>query len=211
MNYLQLAQELARKAGVSGTPSAVEGQVGESLRLVNWVKQAWIDIQSSSRDWSFMWAESTAATTVAGTAQYVLPVNCRSVMKETMVLNGSYLSYIELAEFRARYRLLSETGVPGVYTVSPDRSKVEVYPVPDAAYSYQFDYYKIPTVLAASTDTPALAAHYHQAIVWLALKYYGEYEQDADVVSVGNAEYNKMLTAICNEFIPDLKVGEALV
>ncbi|MDA3834064.1 MAG: hypothetical protein PF495_11775, partial [Spirochaetales bacterium] len=192
------------------SPSAVECHVGESLRLDIWFKHAWIDIQSSTRDWSFMWAESTAANTVADTAQYALPIDYRSVIADSFVFNGKYLPFMDFYEFRKSYKLLSATGLPAVFTVTPNNGKIEFYPIPDAAYSFQYDYFKIPQVMSANTDTPALASHYHQAIVWLALKFYGEYEQDVDIVSVGNSEYSRQMTAICNEFLPDMKLGEAL-
>ena len=46
MTYLELCQTLRREAGVSGVgPASVVDQSGEYLRLVEWIKAAWTEIQ----------------------------------------------------------------------------------------------------------------------------------------------------------------------
>jgi hypothetical protein len=54
MNFLELSQRTAAECGVSGTLTTTSGQQGSLLRIVNWVKEAWIEIQTEHDDWTFM-------------------------------------------------------------------------------------------------------------------------------------------------------------
>lgn len=55
MNFLGLVQRLRQEAGASGTgPLTTANQTGELQRLVNWINDAWLDIQSLRTDWDWM-------------------------------------------------------------------------------------------------------------------------------------------------------------
>ena len=57
MNFLQLVNQLRVECGVSGPPlTTVAGQIAgsENARMVSWIQQAWIDIQTSKEDWLFL-------------------------------------------------------------------------------------------------------------------------------------------------------------
>lgn len=70
MDYLALAQKLRRKCRVAGSgPSAVTGQNEEYNRLLDWINEAWLEIQNMRQDWQFMRA-SCWAPTVNGQSSY---------------------------------------------------------------------------------------------------------------------------------------------
>jgi hypothetical protein len=70
MNYLELAQKLRRKCRVSGTgPSAVTNQTEEYNRLLDWINEAYLEIQRMHVDWRFM-RSSAWAVTVEGRQAY---------------------------------------------------------------------------------------------------------------------------------------------
>lgn len=54
MTFLQLCQRAVVECGVSGTISFVTGQTGSLGRIVNWVAEAWLDIQVEHDDWDWM-------------------------------------------------------------------------------------------------------------------------------------------------------------
>lgn len=70
MNYLQLCNRLRLEAGCTGSDMVtVAGQTGENARIVQWIANAWQDIQSEHQDWQ--WLRTTAAfPTVAGQVKY---------------------------------------------------------------------------------------------------------------------------------------------
>ena len=70
MNYLELAQRLRRKCRVAGSgPSGLTGQNEEYSRLLDFVNEAWMEIQRARDDWNFMRA-SACCQTVAGQTTY---------------------------------------------------------------------------------------------------------------------------------------------
>ena len=53
MTFLELCQRTAREGGVEGAISSVAAQTGMNRKIVDWVADAWTDLQVM-RDWSFM-------------------------------------------------------------------------------------------------------------------------------------------------------------
>jgi hypothetical protein len=75
LNFLQLAQKLRQEAGIAGTgPSTTAGQVGELGRVVDWINQAYIDIQEKHDDWNFLRFEFSLPLTI-GQAIYPRNIN----------------------------------------------------------------------------------------------------------------------------------------
>ena len=57
MNYLELCRRARRECGIAGAetdPTAVTSQVGEYRRLVDWVSEAWTEIQGRHTDWRWL-------------------------------------------------------------------------------------------------------------------------------------------------------------
>ena len=72
MNFLEITKRTRELAGIAGTgPTTTLSQTGEMGRLVNWVKQSWIDIQNLHQTWNFMLTELSFAT-VAAQKDYTL-------------------------------------------------------------------------------------------------------------------------------------------
>ena len=70
MNFLGLVQRLRQEAGAAGTgATTVINQSGELARMVNWINDAWLDIQSLKTDFDFMRATASFRT-VAGEYNY---------------------------------------------------------------------------------------------------------------------------------------------
>lgn len=77
MNFLALAQRCAVECGVAGTMSTTAGQIGSLARIVNWVSDAWNELQSERDDWQWMRASSLlggGVTFTPGAAQYNTPL-----------------------------------------------------------------------------------------------------------------------------------------
>lgn len=61
--FLQLVQRLRTETKASGTTvTTTVNQSGEYARLVNWVNDAWLDIQSTYTDWGWMRSDVTFQT-----------------------------------------------------------------------------------------------------------------------------------------------------
>jgi len=215
MNYLQLSRELAKLAAISGEPSAVTNQTGEHKRIVEWIQQAWDEIQALHDDWLFLWAEKPQEALFVGQSIYDKPVDCNVIIDNSFRVidngNATAVSYLPFDQFRTLYpKGNTVTGKPQQYTVRPD-DRIEVHPIPDKAYLYDFDYFKKGMQLLNNTDVPAMPEKHHMAIVYLALRYYAEYEEDVNVLASADIEYNKRLTLMVNDLLPDVTISWSFV
>ena len=73
--FKELVQDLHRESGASGsTPSTVENQTGEALRMVRWIRRADLHIQKLWHDWKFLWSPTQySEDTVDGTRDATVP------------------------------------------------------------------------------------------------------------------------------------------
>lgn len=176
--FLQLVQQLQREAGIAGTAvSAVTSQTGIYEKLVNWVADADIHIQSMRVDWKFLWSEYSVSTTI-GNALPASPSDLGIWDKESFYLDYSlstnrslkYLDYLEWKKGRGRGVLTNRK--PERISIKPDNQLILVNP-PDAAYALTGEYWKTPTRLAANSDTSDIPVQFErviitQAKIWLA-------------------------------------------
>ena len=215
MTFLELCQTLRRECGISGSgPTTVVGQTGEYQRVVNWVAQAWREIQEMRDDWLFMWAAGTFNT--AGATRDYTPasvgVNARRYDMESFVLTDGtgakrLLKWVPYHNWRDIYATATvDDNVPVYITDLPDGS-LRLTPAPDAVYPVTFDYYRDTQVLAANTDTPYLPARYHD-IIWVkAMGYYAGYEDGREVALDSATRYLPLLAAIETTQLPSVRLG----
>lgn len=211
MNFLELSVELAKKADVSGMPSSVDNVRGEHQRIVGWVNQAWTELQLQSNSWSFLWTQASINT---GDSVIPKPVDCSTIINDSFYLTTSVarkLTYIHYDEFRKLLRNGSGgVGDPQYWTVRPD-DKIQLYPAPQSQVLIEFEYYRKPQRLIASTDVPLLSEQYHMAIVYGGLVHYGIFEEAAGVIAMAKSNYSNYLLQISNKFLPNFSLGGALV
>ena len=117
MNLLQLVNQTRVECGVSGPALATaQSQTGEAARIVAWVQQAWIDVQTSKEDWLFL-REPFTFNTVADQWQYNALTDCaltnfgnwkRDSFRASTVGSNygdeQLLNYMEWTTYRNLYR-----------------------------------------------------------------------------------------------------------
>lgn len=230
MDYLALCQRTRLECGIPGTgPTAVTSQTGELERIVTWVNQAWIDIQSAHKDWG--WMRTTASfTTVAGDANYTLGTGAGTVgvlaanfgmwvpessrNYETSVGTDSeiFMSDIGYESWRNGYQysaLRDSRGRPIEIAVAPDKSLC-LGPTPLAGYTVTRDYFSAPDALEANADTPGIPAQYHMIIVYRAMMSHGAFSSAPEVYQRGELEFRKLLQRLTADYLPPITWGPAL-
>lgn len=226
MNFLQLSQRLARETGVAGAgPSTVIGQTGEAGRLVNWVADAWNDIQTTHQDWEWLRA-SVSFVTMAGQARYT-PTQCgitagtfgmwarntfRNYDTAAGVSSEIEMDFTHYEDWRQSYDLgalkLARTR-PIEVTVTPAK-EIALGPYPAAGYTITGDYYTAPVILSLDADTPAMPAQFHMAIVWKAMMSYGAFESASEVYARGELEFGKFMMRMTADRLPEITMAGAL-
>lgn len=205
MNFLELAQETRRLSGVGGAgPVNVEQATGIELKIVNYVKNAWIDIQAHPKPWKWMWRDyevdlvpgpgTQPLQTIIDTREYAL-INCdkvrvktfRSYLTATGVTDRQRMTFVPWTRFRRRYSVVDEQADRPIQVTRSPNGDLVFYPKPDAIYSIEFECFNRPSQLVANGDVPEMPEEFHMLIVYEALKRFGKAENAEEVMLLGEA------------------------
>lgn len=218
MDYLTLCQRVREEAGVSGSgPSTVTGQTGQLLKIVNWVKSAWNDIQMQHNDWKFHWKTLTFDTTIAEDAYTIGATDIREVQRVSVygkiagISDETMLTEVSYDELRLNHKVGTEdAGRPQYFAIRNDGAIVFA-PTPEKVYVAKVEYYRTPQVLAANTDVPIMPVHYHEAIVWKALmKFSAHYESNMQYQD-SMIQFNDYMSKLEMYELPPVRITGPLV
>lgn len=215
MNFLQLCQQLAHECGVNGPgPTTVVGQTAsiELGRIVNWVNQAWVDLQGR-RNWSWMWVSgnlviTSGQSTIAGT---LAPVRYDqdSFYYDDGSATGRLLEYMPWDLFRPQYRVLNSTDNVTAWTVRPDLTLAF-----NAAVSVNKNVYAErwtnPVEMAADADIPGLPTDLHMLIVWRAMIKYAGFDEAGIQRQIAVDEHNRLWETLLKRCLPQMRMGGPL-
>jgi len=206
MNYLALCQTTRQRAGMSGTgPAQVTGNSGEMARLVDWVRQAWIELQGGHRgEWNALWRPLDLAVS-AGTAELDPPADLNHLVRDRLYFNDRELGW---HAWRDLPRLPGDSDRPKAIAHRPD-GKLVLWPAPKDAGTLLGEYYATPQVLTNDADEPWLPRHLQDAIVYQALVYYAAYEDAPEIYQDAMDSVGDYRLRMANELLPawDLTAG----
>jgi hypothetical protein len=223
MNYLQLCQETASKAAVSGSILTTVGQTGELLRICNWVREGYLLIQTAHDNWRFMRRNgfvpvqsgiNTYTALSLGITDYGnwMPRDWRCYLTSIGLDDEQPIFGATYDGFRTNYGYSTQreqVGRPQVFTITPDES-VLLWPIPDNEYHLNVQYFIEPARLVADTDEPIFARRFHFAIVYRALMLYAEWESDSNLFSSAQLEFNRLFYGMEEYYLPSPHAGEPM-
>lgn len=221
MNFLQLCQRTRSEAGVPGTgPASVENQTGQLLRIVQWVEEAYEEIQNLQATWSFL-QKSFNFKTISGQAEYTptgVAINDLGDWKRNdfriynEAADETYLDYVPWDKFRPHYNygaFREQEGRPTVITIKPDDS-LFLYPIPDQILTVDGQYYRSPHVMSKNDDEPLFLTRFHMSIVWKALMLYAGDLGAPDAYAHGQTQFKKIANKMRNKYLPQITFGRPL-
>jgi hypothetical protein len=195
MNYLQLCQTLRQECGASGDgPASVTSQTGESLRFVNWIRRAYLKIQTAHqghRRWLHVTGTHALTADIAGYARstivasrfgewdrrdWVVYPTADGVTSATDLVEISYADYERMYVFKS-----VASAKPIHFAIGPDE-KVYLGPAPTAGITLRYRYWKGPQSLATNSEEPELPEANHWIIVYEAMKYYARREAAVEIM-----------------------------
>lgn len=237
--FLQLANALAREAGVTGNASAIAAvlnQTGEANRLVNWIKQTHNEIQDRHNgDWRWLRSKFTV-NTVASTDTYAptactdsrlsatisrfshwIPfddqgaANIKRYLTSAGVGGEVWLVNIPWSYFMSIYRRGTQNpGQPIHVTIDPQNNLV-LGPVPDDIYTISGEYQMTRLEFSADSDVPEMPAQF-QDVIWMrALEKYGRFHAAPEVLARGQVEGGRLMRQLEANQLPDITMGSPLV
>jgi hypothetical protein len=216
MTWLELSKALRREAGVQGDgPTAVTSQTGIYANIVEWVNQAWVEVQGMHHNWRFMYG-TDSFTTVTQTAEYnELPADFYSIQPSSVFATAgtarSPVRFLEWSQFRSRYLLsiLKDDRIPSVMTIRPDKIiAFSEYTLPD--YDIAFEYAKSPTPFTLSSSATTWPEQFDMLIVFKALIDYGMFYNAPESVEHGKMRYIDYLTRLKESQLvyPRVQIGQ---
>lgn len=228
--FLQIVQAVGRDSGTTSTAAplaTVVGATGRWLKIVQFVIQAWLDIQNARTDWQWMIRETEKAL-ADGTRRYTAagwsitrfsawvqdqdsddltyrPFSIRD--PDLGLADESALYQIDYRVWRDRYGRgdQSQEQRPTCYAISPAR-EVCVGPVPDQEYTLRFEYRLAPQILAADADTPELPAEFHDVIKWKAQLLLAEHDERPGGIATARNSYSTAYLRLVNAQVPKASV-----
>ena len=213
MNRLQLARALRQYAGIAAgstgnAPSSTLNQTGEYKRVVDWVDEAWAQLQREHK-WNFQW-ENATVTVLAANSSVVGTIPSHRYVQDSAYIGSKRLLYLPWESFRRRYpAALISSGEPSAWSIRPDKAFV-VDHAPTADTAISVERYKNPIAMAADTDEPEMPSEHHMAIVYKALLLYANFEEAGITRATAEAELNRHLMALGLLEMPDFELGEPL-
>jgi len=206
MTFLELCQRVRQESGISGSgPTTVVNQQAILAKVVEWVRQADLDIQRLHPDWTFLWRFTTASLQ-SDVRQYTnldLGLDTFSRVKRISI-DGYDLTELDWELFRRRgYVSASDRQRPTTYSFRTD-GVLMVYPTPDAAYSLEIDYSLPAKPMLDDIDVSVIPEPYHDIILHKALMYYASHEEDKMLLQVATQRYESTLSELGADCLPKI-------
>lgn len=213
--YLALAQTLRRKCRVAGSgPSSVSNQSEEYSRLLDFIQESWMQIQNLRSDWLFMRASATCATVQGQTSYGAVDFGLadlgywalderagdtfRNYVTATGLTSEVFMGIMDYDAWRDLYLYGANRTTytrPMVVARTPD-NKIACGPITAAGYTLVGDYYRVPSRMVLATDTPALPAQFHDAIIYKAMMLYGSSEAAPEVYDDGSLSFREIMKQV---------------
>lgn len=211
-------------------------QIGSLGRIVNWVSDAWTDVQMGHDDWEWMRSSNLLGAgisfaTVLGQMSYPLGAGAGTVgvavdtfgkwdrptfrvqTTSAGVGSQSYLADIPFDAWRNGYMFgAQQTALsrPVVSAIGPDQS-INVGPPPIAGLTITGDYWVAPSEMVNDTDVPVgLPTRFTMLICYAAMIKYSGYEAATEVFDRGTREYKGMYAQLQAVRAPRISWGGAL-
>jgi hypothetical protein len=207
MTFLQICQKANTLAGLQGTVTATTGVSGYQESLIEFCREAFMDIQDLRKDWPWM-RSSVSFNTVANTSEYSLAtigVTDMARWVPGMILyknaNDEYtqLGSITYDEYILRKVTTSGSSIPSIYALDPVDKHLYLNP-PNDVYEIECHYYTLPVELSASADTPLLPPAFHMLIAYQGAAHMAAF--------MGNNNLFGILTAKADAMLGDLMRSE---
>lgn len=187
MTFLELAKKLAREGGGvdPGAITNVTGLTGRPEKIVNWIADAYLNIQNSRPEWGWLVSDFTDEL-IPGAAVYT-PASFNLTRFSSWVKDRDWYMPLSIYDpltglsdeheipqmsyeyWRSRYgrgdQSITYWNRPTEFAITP-RNELVFGPTPDAAYAVRGQYVRGPQILTAASDIPEMPARFHEMIVW---------------------------------------------
>ena len=210
LTYLALCQRLVSETKIPGSgPTTTVSQTGINKNVVQWINQAYIDIQDFYPDWNFRWYDGLISCTT-GDYDYDESANCETFNRKSFEIydssddatgaSASKMSWIPWKLWRYKYAQRPQTnGDPSNVTIAPD-GQVHIYPPPDSDdWRVRYSGFMPIDELSGDADVPILPNRYHMLIVYKAMLDYAHFYIDQSNLARVQIQYSDLLSRMVSD------------
>jgi len=235
LTYLQACVRTRQECKVSGSgPVAVTGQAGDLKKIVDYVADAYREIQNRYPNWRWLRSAFTVNTTLGDDAY--APTDCTDSRLSSAVSRFSrwiltddygcsnlkiyltssgvggerWLSVIPWGSFRAIYKIGTQTNGPPAHATIDPQNNLVLGPKPDGVYTVTGEYQMSAQELAANSDAMEMPGQFHMLAVYLAMEKWGQDKGQTNVFNRGSFEGNRMMRQLEANQLPELCMGVPL-
>lgn len=225
MTYLSICQDVRRECRMAGSgPTTVVSQTGRLGDIVAWVAQCYTEIQEA-QNWNWLRStftvntvasddtyaytdctDSRLSTTISRFSQWWLEhgdePNVTIYLTSAGVGGENYLTPIDWAAFRERYKRGTQTTGQPIHIAIDPQNNLVLGPKPDAIYTLNGEYQMSPQTLTANADVPEMPARFHNLIMYRAMEKYGASNNAPEVFNRGGYEGNRKMRALERDQLP---------
>jgi hypothetical protein len=200
MTFIQLCQRLVIETGIADSgPSSVINATGDMKRVVNWINDAWLQIQSMHRDWSWRWVEGDILA-LSDTKSLALPGAVECVFK---------LSYQGRELHKTEREFLSNSNEVTQYAIRPDGVILFNAEIKSGDL-VQYEGCRAADLMQLDESEPWMPTKYHMIIVWKALMDYAIFDEAGELVQKAKMHYDKMEAELGRETLPMFESARSL-
>jgi hypothetical protein len=229
--FLELCKDVRRECSIAGTgPTSVLNQVGELEDVVNWVKNAYIELQNEETDWRWLRSQFSIQTqasvdtygyNAAGVTDAFTGLAITrfarwwdeelQIYRTADGVGGRHpIACPPWSVFRQVWYIGSiNPGYPSMATIDP-QDKLRLGAPPDGIYTFSGEYQKSPQTLAADADVPEMPAQFHQIIVARAMRKYAYKHAAAEVEVMADKIENALIDGLRASQKPVPRLGGPL-
>lgn len=225
--FLDCCKKVHELSGLSGSPpGAVTGQTGVNAKIVSFVVDAWITIQTMvGIRWRFM-RKSFDVDLPTGSREFDLtaaPFDLTDFssfdidslkLRTTGQADYGLVKWYQYLAFRERFQLSMATSGRPNSVCNPRQQSVLFNRTPDVLLSFSGDYFRTPQYLEANTDVPLCPLEHRMVIVHEALRKLALDRGTNDIYQEAVLSYRRALTAMTaaeaevqTEYAPDSLLG----
>jgi len=210
MNFIQLARETRKRAGLQGTGPSSVSATGYEAAIVSYVQDAWADIQNERNQWR--WMRGQAAFTISqGDGEYLLGdifspgYRFNRWHKDTCYIlvdsKWNPLRFMAYDQFVYLTQNQTEDTRPSRFTIRPQDSAL-LFDSPDGPYSIKIDYQKSLQELVIDSDVPEMPEQFHRLVVYGGVMNYAEELGRQGKFNYYSVKYTRMLNILMRNQLP---------
>ena len=224
---LELAQQLSQEVDLAGEgPSSTVGQTGENRNLSNWINRAYKDIENRTL-WRWMRRTATVETTASDDTyaytDFTDTTDAAAISRfkqwrlndrrdppkiyttASGVGNERWLVFVSWDNFKNIYKRGTQNdGAPAHITLDPN-DNIVIGPSPNDVYTITVDYHMSPQDLLLDADIPEMPSHFHDLIVYYAMRKYAYQQLAPEVLEWATSEQRRLLRRLENEQLPRMR------